>query len=294
MAGDAPAAPVTRYLDRLRRGLLFLLTLTRLGVPLFTEPFVSTSIDAAAFWAVVHFTVSDSVGCLPLRNGVIDSSTITRRQLSSRSVCCIGNQCPFKHICPAFTFHCTSCASSQESPKIVSLMSGLMTHGTSNPYSSNRHWSSVWPEMLTCVPLTATNFCLQGRISRLLMKFSGTSESWLPESIIARRGLPFRNNSRDATPGVVLFPLSRSSLAVFSFNSGVGIVASLIVSRVCSSIGGSSAPDSLGWSPSCMSVVGDSSHQFSGTVCNHSSGPGSSLGTQQARMNTGGCTILFG
>src|SRR6218665_1727919 len=56
MAGDAPAAPVTRYLGRLRRGLLFLLTLTRLGVRLFTEPFVSSSIDATAFWAVVHFS----------------------------------------------------------------------------------------------------------------------------------------------------------------------------------------------------------------------------------------------
>src|SRR6218665_4231406 len=108
MAGDAPAAPVSRCLDRFRCGLLFLLTLTRLGVRLFTEPFVSSSIDATAVWAVVHFTVSDSVGCLPLRNGVIDSSKITLRQLSSRSVCCIGNQCPFKHICPALTSHCTS------------------------------------------------------------------------------------------------------------------------------------------------------------------------------------------
>src|SRR6218665_2242248 len=108
MAGDAPAAPVPRCPDRLSRGLLFLFTLTRLWVRPSTEPFVSSSIDATAFWAVVHFTVSDSVGCLPLRNGVIDSSTITRRQLSSRSVSCIGNQCPFKHICPAFTFHCTS------------------------------------------------------------------------------------------------------------------------------------------------------------------------------------------
>src|SRR6218665_3824683 len=108
MAGDAPAAPVTRCLDRLRRGPLFLFTLTPFGGRLFTEPFVSSSIDATAFSVVVHFTVSDSVGCLPLRNGVIVSSTITRRQLSSRSVCCIGNQCPFKHICPAFTFHCTS------------------------------------------------------------------------------------------------------------------------------------------------------------------------------------------
>src|SRR6218665_692445 len=108
MAGDAPAAPVTRCLDRLPRGLLFLLTRTRLGVRLFSEPFVFSSIDATAFWAVVHFTASDSVGCLPLRNGVIDSSTITLRQLSSQSVCCIGNQCPFKHMCPTFTFHCTS------------------------------------------------------------------------------------------------------------------------------------------------------------------------------------------
>src|SRR6218665_2672529 len=58
------AAPVTRCLDRPRRGLLFLLTLTRLGVRLFTEPFVSSSIDATAFWAVVQFTASDSVGCL--------------------------------------------------------------------------------------------------------------------------------------------------------------------------------------------------------------------------------------
>src|SRR6218665_1483529 len=174
-------------------------------------------------------------------------------------------------------------------------MSGLMTHGTSNPYSSNRHWSNVWPEMLTSVPLTATNFSLQGLISRLLIKFSGTSESWLPESMIARRGLPFRNNSRYATPEVVLIPLSRNSLAVIGCNSGVGIVASLTASRVCSSIGGSSASDDpLCWSSSCMSVVGASSHQFSGTVCNHSSGPGSSLGTQQARATTGGCTVLFG
>src|SRR6218665_597674 len=118
MAGGAPAAPATPWPDRLRRGLLFLLTLTRLGGGLFTEPFLSSSIAATAFWAVVQFTASDSVGRLPLGNGVIDSSKITRRQLSSRSVCCIGNQCPFKHICPAFTFHCTSCASSQESPKI--------------------------------------------------------------------------------------------------------------------------------------------------------------------------------
>src|SRR6218665_1855596 len=102
------AAPVTRYLDRLRRGLLFRFTLTRLWVRPFTEPFVSRSIDATAFWAVVQFTAPDSVGCLPLGNGVIDSSTITLRQLSSRSVCCIGNQCPFKHICPALTSHCTS------------------------------------------------------------------------------------------------------------------------------------------------------------------------------------------
>src|SRR6218665_141543 len=108
MAADAPAAPVTRCLDRLRRGLLFLLTLTPLGGPLFTEPSFSGSIDATAFWAVVHFTASDSVGCLSLGNEVIDSSTITLRQLSSRSVCCIGNQCPFKHFCPAVTFHCTS------------------------------------------------------------------------------------------------------------------------------------------------------------------------------------------
>src|SRR6218665_2790171 len=292
MAGDAPAAPVTRYLDRLRRGLLFLLTLTRLGGRLFTEPFVSHSIDAPAFWAVVQFTASDSVGCLSLGNGVIVSSTITLRQLSSRSVCCIGNQCPFKHICPSFTFHCTSSAISQGSPKIVSLMSGLMTHGTSNPYSSNRHWSNVWPEMLTFVPLTATNFFLHGLISRLLIKFSGTSESWLPESIIARRGIPFRNNSRSTE--VVLIPLSRSSLAVIGSNPGVGIVASLIFSPVFSNIRCSSpSHNSLGWSPSCMSVVGDSSHQFSGTVCNHSSGPGSSLGTQQARANTGGCTVLL-
>src|SRR6218665_2469942 len=108
MAGDAPAAPVTRCLNRLRRGLLFVLTLTRLGVGLVTGPFVSSSMDATAFWAVVHLTASDSVGCLPLGNGVIDSSTIPLRQLSSQSVCCIGTQCPFKHICPAFTFHCTS------------------------------------------------------------------------------------------------------------------------------------------------------------------------------------------